>query len=207
VVWLAAAWLAVGLAAAFMGRLPGVAGAFGRVVAGRLLPRAALSLVAGTAGVGLLIAPVAAAAPAGGLGGASGGVNPDRPAPAWPVDSTSAPAWPTGTSTSPAAATPARGAGGGAPAGDINRADRPAGANSVTVRPGDCLWPTVHDHLGPAAGDGRIAREWPRWFAANRAVIGTDPGLLHPGQVLRAPAELRSTDPSRSSTPASEARP
>ena len=32
-----------------------------------------------------------------------------------------------------------------------------------------------------------IAQAWPAWFDANRAVIGEDPDLILPGQVLRAP--------------------
>src|SRR3954469_15358670 len=80
-VWLAAAWLFVGLAAGVAARLPGVAGRLGAVGAGRLRPRAVLAVVSGSAGVGLLLAPVAAAAPAHAPG-------PDRPSPAWPVSST-----------------------------------------------------------------------------------------------------------------------
>ena len=39
--------------------------------------------------------------------------------------------------------------------------------------------------LGPLATDLEIAQLWPRWFQANRAVIGSDPNLLLPGHKWR----------------------
>jgi len=59
---------------------------------------------------------------------------------------------------------------------------------AMTVRRGDTLWDIAARHLGPAATDLEIAQAWPRWFAANRAVIGPDPDRLHPGQRLTPPA-------------------
>jgi hypothetical protein len=59
---------------------------------------------------------------------------------------------------------------------------------TVTVRRGDSLWSIVARHLGPEASDLEVARAWPAWYAANRAVIGADPDLLVPGQLLRPPA-------------------
>lgn len=58
---------------------------------------------------------------------------------------------------------------------------------SITVRAGDSLWSICAAELGPLASDLDIALAWPRLYQANRAVIGTDPGLLLPGQVLRLP--------------------
>jgi len=49
------------------------------------------------------------------------------------------------------------------------------------------LWSIAGRHLGPQATDAEIAAAWPRWYAANRDVIGADPNLLHPGQHLVAP--------------------
>src|SRR5690606_468961 len=60
-------------------------------------------------------------------------------------------------------------------------------ADSYEVRPGDSLWTVAATHLGPGARDADIAAEWPRWYTTNRAVVGADPDLIHPGQVLRAP--------------------
>jgi len=61
------------------------------------------------------------------------------------------------------------------------------GPAEVVVRRGDSLWTIAARHLGPDVSDGEIARAWPAWFEANRTVIGDDPDLLRPGQVLRAP--------------------
>ena len=57
----------------------------------------------------------------------------------------------------------------------------------VVVRAGDSLWRIAAQHLGPLASPGQIAAAWPGWYAANRDVVGTDPGLIHPGQVLSRP--------------------
>lgn len=55
-------------------------------------------------------------------------------------------------------------------------------AAAVVVRRGDSLWAIAARHLGPGARDADIAAVWPRWYAANRAVIGPDPSALVPGQ-------------------------
>lgn len=57
----------------------------------------------------------------------------------------------------------------------------------VVVAPGDSLWAIARRHLGPTASDGDIAAAWPRWFEANRAVIGNDPHLLRVGTSLTPP--------------------
>lgn len=56
----------------------------------------------------------------------------------------------------------------------------------VVVHRGDSLWSLVSRHLH--TGDACvISAVWPRWYAANSAVIGADPDLLHVGQRLRIP--------------------
>lgn len=58
--------------------------------------------------------------------------------------------------------------------------------SEMVVRRGDSLWTMVARHLhtdDPAV----IATQWPRWYAANRSVVGPDPDLIHTGQVLRIP--------------------
>ena len=57
----------------------------------------------------------------------------------------------------------------------------------VIVRTGDTLWDIAARHLPPGHTDADIARSWPRWYAANRSVIGPDAGQIHPGQRLVAP--------------------
>ncbi|MBE7700717.1 LysM peptidoglycan-binding domain-containing protein [Oerskovia sp. Sa1BUA8] len=58
---------------------------------------------------------------------------------------------------------------------------------SVVVLRGDSLWSLAARSLGQGATDAQIAVEWQRWFAANAEVIGQDPDLIRPGQVLVAP--------------------
>ena len=57
----------------------------------------------------------------------------------------------------------------------------------VTVRRGDTLWDIAARSLGAAATPLEVARAWPRWYAANRDVIGPDPALLEPGSLLTPP--------------------
>ena len=61
----------------------------------------------------------------------------------------------------------------------------------MTVRPGDSLWSIAADGLGAMPSAARIQAEWPRWYAANRLVIGADPNLLRPGASLVVPAPAR----------------
>ena len=70
-------------------------------------------------------------------------------------------------------------------------APRPAAAalDTVTVRRGDSLWSIAQRHLGATATDAEVAHAWPEWYAANRAVIGDDPDLIHPGMQLVPPRE------------------
>jgi hypothetical protein len=67
--------------------------------------------------------------------------------------------------------------------------DRPVSPapRPVSVHSGDSLWLIAERGLGHRASDAEIAQEWPRWYAANRAVIGNDPDLIQPGQQLRPP--------------------
>lgn len=84
----------------------------------------------------------------------------------------------------------------GAPARVIAPAATPAAAQAaaqapssgtVVVRPGDTLWALARDRLPDRAGDADVLALVARTHAANRAVVGADPDLLHPGQRLRLP--------------------
>lgn len=95
-----------------------------------------------------------------------------------------------------AAATPATAGGAGPVVTDLPSLDRPAAAlparpavadDAVLVRPGETLWGLAARHLGPGATAEQVAAAWPRWYAANRDVIGPDPDLIHPGQRLHPP--------------------
>ncbi len=185
--WLAACWLGVGLAAAAVAAVPGAFGRTGARMAATLLPRALYRVVAGATGLGIVLTPLAA----------SGAPPPRAPAtvsPAWPTTPppVPAPAWPTGApsaahpSAAPHASRPVPRA---APAGAA-----PAVASHVVVAPGDSLWSIAATHLrhpGPA----RVAASWPRWYAANRAVIGPDPDHIVAGQVLDTPPNHAAAHP------------
>lgn len=60
-------------------------------------------------------------------------------------------------------------------------------SGAVVVHRGDTLWSIAAAHLGPHADAQTIAAEWPRWYAANRHVIGDDPDLLEVGTSLQTP--------------------
>lgn len=83
-------------------------------------------------------------------------------------------------------------------------APRPAAApTTYVVRPGDSLWAIAARHLGPGASNAEIAAEWPRWYRANREVIGSNPSLLYVGTRLAVPHGRRTgTSASPHSTPA-----
>ena len=276
--WCVALWLAVGLGFLAASSLPGPAGAAARRAAARLLPRIMLRAVAGAAGLGVILAPIApigAGAKTLGAPLTAGAV----PAPGWPTDPNEAPrarvGWPTnpsdaGTNAQPPTATrgptesrqPTRETNPATPPRDVSTTSRPAtrsdppgaratsrpatrpdpasprptslpatppdargaqatsgpaaprsmpkarratptpadghadrahrapspGDKPVRVRPGDSVWLIAAQRLGANASDAQIAAEWPRWYADNRPVIGPDPSLIQPGQLLRAPA-------------------
>lgn len=60
-------------------------------------------------------------------------------------------------------------------------------SGEVRVAAGDSLWSLAARQLGPAADPAAIASQWPKWYELNRAVIGHDPNLLLPGQLLKVP--------------------
>lgn len=60
-------------------------------------------------------------------------------------------------------------------------------SGEIVVHRGDTLWSIAAAHLGPHADAQAIAAEWPRWYAANRHVIGDDPDQLSIGTRLQTP--------------------
>jgi hypothetical protein len=57
----------------------------------------------------------------------------------------------------------------------------------VIVRPGDSLWSIAAAQLPAGATARQIDATWRAWYRANRDVIGPNPNLVIPGQVLQAP--------------------
>ncbi len=64
----------------------------------------------------------------------------------------------------------------------------PSGKRTHVVRPGESLW-SIAEEVLQTDEPARIARYWPRIHRANRSVIGADPNVLLPGQVLELPGE------------------
>ncbi len=63
----------------------------------------------------------------------------------------------------------------------------------VRVATGDTLWAIAARQLPGDPSDAEIAATWPTWFRVNRARIGPDPHLIHPGTRLRVPPRLHPT--------------
>ena len=163
--WATWAWGAVGLLLTAAGGLPGMPGALALAVSRVLLPERLRAAAALALGMGLAVAGPAAAA----VGTPSG--PPDRPAAV--AGAPGPPDWPSDRTAQQPPVTPAE------------VADR------HVVVPGDCLWRIAEDHLdrsGDPPDDAQVARAVTAWFSANAEVIGPDPDLIHPGQVLQTPA-------------------
>jgi nucleoid-associated protein YgaU len=56
------------------------------------------------------------------------------------------------------------------------------------VRPGDTLWGIAGRSLPDGATDAEVAGATRAWHRANRDVIGDDPDLIVPEQILEPPA-------------------
>ncbi len=204
--WTAWGWGALGLLLTALSVAPGLLGAAARGAGRLLLPAGARQAAAVALGVGLTVGVpvlsgcVPATAPAAAVQSLPAAVQspPDAgPVPDWPAAPAPAPPPPPSANSAPSAAPdPAPGA-----APDPGTAtgrptpppvpDWPDG-RYVVVR-GDCLWDVAAADLRARTGGDPAAAEVTRavaaWWTANAAVIGDDPDLLLPGQVLRAPAD------------------
>ena len=216
-VWLGAG-LAAALLAARPGRVGGVARRLAGHLLPRALYRLVVTGVGVGVGIGLLAGPASAAAgpappvlaaagPAPPVLAAAGPAPPvlaaAGPAPpvlaatagtggATPPAPLPAPAWPSDDPSDDASdGTTERGTdrGADAAAGAAPRHEAgAAGTARVVVRAGDSLWRIAAAHLPGRPTAARVAASWPRWYTANRSVVGADPDRIEPGQVLRAPA-------------------
>ncbi|PKQ25475.1 MAG: hypothetical protein CVT64_09735 [Actinobacteria bacterium HGW-Actinobacteria-4] len=70
-------------------------------------------------------------------------------------------------------------------------ADQHPALHEYTVVRGDSLWKITAGLLGGNPPDAVVAAAWPTLYDANRGVIGANPSLIHPGQVLTIPEGLR----------------
>ncbi len=73
------------------------------------------------------------------------------------------------------------------------RAEGPAHPRqrALVVRPGDTLWGLAEHRLPAPATDRQVSDGWHDLYGRNRDVIGPDPDLIRPGQVLRLTKEKR----------------
>jgi hypothetical protein len=179
-VWL---WGALGLTLTALSALPGVAGTIARALTRRLLPAGAQRAAALALGVGLVTSTplVAGCTPASGalpqavaVASAQGPAAPTHgPVADWPETSTPTPA-------PPAPSVPAA----------VPDWPAPVRDEHVVLR-GECLWDIAAADLARRTGgsptDDEVATAVDAWWHANAAVIGPDPDLLLPGQVLRPP--------------------
>jgi resuscitation-promoting factor RpfA len=203
--WVGLSWFCIAVGLEVLGRLPGFIGRACSAVAASVNPRILRRLAQAAVGLTVLAGPVSTpsawAATVVTVAGSTTVTTPadvsvDRPlgagpaadmgrsgpAPALPLDRPAGPfiALPP---TPPSIVTPT------APAAIVAGVPhREAPREGYVVRRGDALWNIAARHLGPAASATDIAREWPRWYAANRSVIGPDPNLLRPGELLSPPA-------------------
>ena len=71
------------------------------------------------------------------------------------------------------------------------RAEGPAHPRhaAVVVRPGDTLWALAEHDLPAPATDRQVTAHWHAVYRRNRGVIGPDPDLIRPGQVLKLTKE------------------
>lgn len=168
IAWTGVLWSYGCLALAVLGRLPGAAGRAARRTAAAVTPALMRRLLEAALGASIAVAATGQVAYAAtGTRSATSELSrldpPDRPA----AHGSSAP-------------DPDR------PGGHSERERRKA-PDLVRVHPGDTLWAIAAAHLPGAPDNAAIAASWPRWYAANRHVIGPDPDLILPGQRLRPP--------------------
>lgn len=103
-----------------------------------------------------------------------------------PTTATSTTAAPTAVPTEPGATTVTA-----APAPTSAVPASPAAAVEPAthqVQPGESLWSIAALYLPDGAAASEVAAAWPAWYSANRDVVGLDPDVIEPGQVLHAPA-------------------
>jgi hypothetical protein len=174
--WAAWAWGALGLTLTALSALPGAAGTLAGALTRCLLPAGARRAAALALGVGLVTGgplltgcavppgtppPAVAVAAAQGPAAPPAGPVADRPAPAPTREPATVPDWPAAVD------------------------------DAHVVLRGECLWDIAAADLVRRSGvpptDGEVAAAVDAWWHVNAAVIGPDPDLLLPGQVLRPP--------------------
>lgn len=176
--WAVWGWGAAGLGLTALSVLPGAAGRACRLLLSLLLPAGARRAAAVLLGLGLAVTGPAVVTTVALFPTVASAAVPGPPSlaavPDWPVVVPAdgpVPDWPASrTADSPAAQVSA--------------------GRRVVLR-GDCLWDIAAAWLRQSASaeptDGEVAAAVHAWWAANDTVIGPDPDVLLPGQVLVPP--------------------
>ena len=206
--WACLSWFGAMIAFEAGATVPGLVGSISAWIAGHLGPRSARTAVRWLLGATLAAAPlVSIPAMSVSAFAVSPGVDVSPAAPAMldrPIAAASVTAEEPLTAEKPLldrsrpapTVSPAARIAGPAPAAGRTPNAGPAAVQSsaasgpvggYVVRPGDTLWAIASHQLGPHQTAAAVAAQWPRWYAANREVIGGDPNLIRPGEVLRAP--------------------
>ncbi|HWF41887.1 MAG TPA: LysM peptidoglycan-binding domain-containing protein [Acidothermaceae bacterium] len=199
--WIGVAWLGIAVVLEVASVLPGAVGRGCAAVAAKTSPMLVRRIVQVVIGISVLAGPITAgsAFAAGPSTTTSTSTQVDRPdsltpaltkpSPASPM--VDRPATPFVASPPPAAKRTPTGAvalvTGAAHRDAVDPSHR--SADGYVVRRGDTLWDIAARHLRPKASAVDISRAWPAWYDANRAVIGTDPSMIRPGEVLVPPSD------------------
>lgn len=196
--WVCWAWGALGLVLTALCTVPGAVGRAADVLVVALLPAGARRLAAVAVGLtvaGPLLAPPTPLLPVS-VARTTAALTVAEPATAGHVSpiavtGTSVADWPAAPAEGPGPAEDDAAAGGVPPDWPGPPVATPAADERVVLR-GDCLWDIAADWLtgqrpGVPAGDTDVLAAVHAWWQANAAVIGPDPDLLLPGQVLSAP--------------------
>jgi hypothetical protein len=187
------AWLGLSLTLSALSALPGAVGQACRRLAGRIAPAVVRKIVAFVLGTTLTAALVPGSAVAGtghdaprpavvaGARPAVGAVRDAAPDASFALISEPVHDTDQREAAPPPSWSPER------PAPPELRGSPSNSIVGVVVHRGDTLWSIAARHLDPAATAADIDAECHRWFAANRDVIGQDPDLILPGQLLSPP--------------------
>lgn len=177
------AWVGLGLLVSVTATLPGRIGRRATGLAAHLAP----ATVRHWAGLLLGVALAGTIAPAGAAAAPAALTQAVAPAPGWAGEESSPAPSPEWTATPDWTPLPVREQ---PPVSlTVQREVAADESHQVVVRRGDTLWDLAAAFLSPDATDAQIAAEWQRWHAANREVIGPDPDLILPGQVLVRPVD------------------
>ncbi len=223
-VWLLLIWVLVAAAVALLGRVPGSTGRLARRALRRMTPAILRNVVLTVVGTSVLTGVAACAAPrsaAAAVAPVRSGIAVEGSAIRfasnssalididWPADRPVAARaasrsvridvdWPMSANAHGGSATERAPAAAATVNVDWPRPEssRSSSADSgVVVHRGDSLWAIAARHLPAQADVADVETAWHQWYSANKAVIGNDPNVILPGQIL-LPPNPGTSDPS-----------